>query len=67
MDFYNYSESEIVKNQKTDINAGLGDEEVKKRQAQYGPNEFEQVEHTSLIVKFFNQFKDDNMFTDNEA
>lgn len=57
MDFYNYSESEIVKNQKTDINAGLGDEEVKKRQAQYGPNEFEQVEHTSLIVKFFNQFK----------
>lgn len=57
MDFYNYSESEIVKHQKTDISSGLGEEEVKKRQAEFGPNEFEQVEHTSLIVKFLNQFK----------
>ena len=57
MDFYNYSESEIVKHQKTDISSGLGEEEVKKRQAEFGPNEFEQVEHTSLMVKFLNQFK----------
>lgn len=55
--FYNLTIDEVEKELKTSIKQGLSFEEAKKRLEQYGYNEFEKKNHTSLIVKFFSQFK----------
>ncbi len=55
--YYNYSEKETAAKLQTDLKSGLGTEEAKSRLLKYGPNELAQAPHTSLLVKFFNQFK----------
>lgn len=54
---YHLSAEEIEKELKTSCENGLSDDEVKKRQQQYGLNEFEKKKHTSLLMKFLLQFK----------
>ncbi len=55
--FYNLSFSEVERELSTSLDKGLSAEEVLKRIAKYGYNEFEKKKKKSLIVKFFEQFK----------
>lgn len=59
-DFIAYQESaeSIVSKLQSDVTNGLSDAEVSARQAQYGLNELEAEEKTTLLQKFFAQFKD---------
>ena len=43
---------EVLKKLKTDINNGLSEDEVKKRQLQYGKNKLQEGKKTSFLVKF---------------
>ena len=49
---------EVLKKLKTDINNGLSEDEVKKRQLQYGKNKLQEGKKTSFLVKFISQFND---------
>lgn len=58
MNWFNKSVSEITKELNTNIETGLCEDEVKKRQEKYGFNELEEKKKKSLLVKFLEQFKD---------
>ena len=49
---------EIQRKLRTNIERGLSQEEVIRRREKYGKNELVEKKKTSIIVKFFNQFKD---------
>ena len=49
---------EVEKTLNTDFYKGLSDNEVLKRQNQYGKNELENSKKEGIIVKFFKQFND---------
>lgn len=53
--FYNLDAKIVLENLETSV-LGLTDEEVKKRQAEYGKNVFEESKKTSLVHTFFSQF-----------
>lgn len=57
MNLYNYSESEIARKYSSDLSGGLDAGEADRRLKENGANELAQTEHTSLLVKFLNQFK----------
>lgn len=54
---YNYSIEEVAAELGTDLDSGLSSAEVAKRLERDGFNEIEEGRHTSLFVKFINQFK----------
>ncbi len=54
---YNYSLEELAAELGTDLESGLSSAEVAKRLERDGFNEIEEGRHTSLFVKFINQFK----------
>lgn len=56
--WFNKTVDETILELKTDVQNGLTQEEVKKRQEQYGLNELKAKKKKSLIVKFLEQFKD---------
>lgn len=56
-ELYNKSIEATCSELHTNLDTGLSNEEAQKRLNEYGFNEFEQTKHSSLIVKFFNQFK----------
>ena len=58
MKWFNKSVDEIKNELNTDIDVGLNEEEVKKRQKEDGFNELEEKKKKSLFVKFLEQFKD---------
>ena len=49
---------EVEKTLNTDFHKGLNDNEVLKRQTQYGKNELENSKKEGIIIKFFKQFND---------
>ena len=55
--YFNLSPEEVASALNTDTESGLSPDEVAARHARYGFNEFEKQKHTSLVVKFLNQFK----------
>ncbi len=57
MNYYNCSEKQTAESLHTDIESGLSAAEASRRLSEHGPNELAQTPHTSLIVKFFAQFK----------
>ena len=54
---YNSSVESVCSELHTDISSGLSSTEAAKRLERDGYNEFEESKHTSLLVKFVNQFK----------
>ncbi len=58
MNYFIKSIEETEKELKTDKNYGLTEEEVKRRQEEYGFNKLEGKKKQSLFIKFLNQFKD---------
>lgn len=56
-EMYNLTSDEVCQKLDTNIDEGLSAEEAQRRLSEYGHNEFDEIRHTSLIVKFFNQFK----------
>ena len=56
--WFNLTVKETVKELSTDLEKGLTDEEVKKRQEQYGKNELKAKKKKTLLQKFLEQFKD---------
>jgi P-type Ca2+ transporter type 2C len=57
MNYYNCSEKQTAEELHTDIECGLSAAEASRRLSEHGPNELAQTPHTSLVVKFFAQFK----------
>jgi len=49
---------EVIRRIKTNINHGLNEDEVKKRQLQYGKNKLQEGKKTSFLIKFISQFND---------
>ena len=56
--FHTLTIQETIKKLKTDLDNGLSERDVQARQKLYGKNELVKNKKTSIIVKFFNQFKD---------
>lgn len=56
-EYYNQSVEEIEKELNTSIEDGLSEEEVQKRQEEFGYNEFSKKKHKSILAKFAEQFK----------
>jgi len=58
MNSYKKSAEETEKELFTDKNNGLSENEAEKRLLKFGPNVLSEKKRTSLIVRFFEQFKD---------
>ena len=56
--WHTMTKEEIRKKLSTDFNYGLTEEEVKKRQKEYGENKFQEKKRTNIFVKFLLQFND---------
>ena len=56
--WFNQTSDEVVKALNSDAKKGLSDEEVKKRQEEYGFNELKAKKKKTLFQKFLEQFKD---------
>jgi len=56
--WYNKSVDETINNLSTNLVTGLNDEEISKRQEQYGLNELRAKKKKTLLQKFIAQFKD---------
>src|SRR5690625_4726216 len=57
-DAYRHSKDEAIEKMDTDAQNGLSSEEAERRLEEYGPNEIQESERTSLLQKFIAQFKD---------
>lgn len=55
--YYRSSVGDVVENLATDVESGLTATEAAARLERDGYNEFAKTKHTSLLVKFFSQFK----------
>ena len=58
VNWFGQTVDETIATLKTDVEKGLSQDEVKKRQEQYGLNELKAKKKKSLFVKFLEQFKD---------
>lgn len=58
MNYFIKSAEEVSRELRTDINNGLSEKEVKKRQEECGFNKLEGKKKQSIFIKFLNQFKD---------
>ncbi len=56
--WFNKTSKEVEQELKTDMKAGLKQEEVEQRQEKYGFNELKEEKKKSLFIKFLEQFKD---------
>ncbi|MCD8029130.1 MAG: cation-translocating P-type ATPase [Erysipelotrichaceae bacterium] len=56
--WFNQTKDEVINSLKTDETNGLNDQQVLQNQEKYGLNELKAAKKDSLLVKFFNQFKD---------
>ena len=56
--WFNKTVDETVEQLGTDLEKGLTNDEVKKRQGEYGLNELAAKKKKSTLVKFLEQFKD---------
>ena len=56
--YYSQSISDVVADEKTSIETGLSDDEVKKRLSKYGKNTLTAKKKKSLFMRFIDQFKD---------
>ena len=56
--YHKLSVEDCVKELKTNLKSGLTDAEVQKRLKEYGPNELDEEEQTSLWEKIKEQFED---------
>ena len=56
--WFNKEIEEVEKTLDTNIQSGLKEDEVKKRQEKYGFNELKEEKKKSIFVKFLEQFKD---------
>ena len=56
--YYSQSISDVVADEKTSIETGLSDDEVKKRLSEYGKNTLTAKKKKSLFMRFIDQFKD---------
>ena len=56
--WFNLSVDEVKRKLDTDLDSGLKQEEVSKRQSQYGYNELKAKKKKNLFQKFLEQFKD---------
>ncbi len=56
-EFYNLSADQVAKQLSTDPTHGLDAREVTRRRSESGYNEFTKTRHTTLVGKFFAQFK----------
>lgn len=54
---YQYPAETVAEKLSTNIHTGLSENEARKRLEQNGLNQFNKTKHTSLLVKFLNQFK----------
>ena len=59
-DAHMMTEAQLLKFLAVDLDQGLTEEEVKKRQEKYGKNEFPQEEGKSLLRMILEQFQDGN-------
>lgn len=55
--YFNYSAKEVVEKLGTSASEGLSGDEVKKRLAEYGPNEIKGKKKKPFILMFLSQFK----------
>ena len=58
VNWFGQTVDETIATLKTDVEKGLSQDEVKKRQEQYGLNELKAKKKKILFVKFLEQFKD---------
>lgn len=58
MNWHCKSPAEIAKELSVSLDKGLNDKEVRKRQSKYGKNIIEGKKNKSILLKFFEQFKD---------
>ena len=58
INWFNKTVDETIRELKTDMENGLNVEDVKQRQEKYGLNELKAKKKKSIIIKFFEQFKD---------
>lgn len=56
-DFYRLAVDKVVESVRTDLRAGLGDDEIRKRSVEFGANELKAADRASPWVLFFAQFK----------
>lgn len=55
---FNQSSEKVLKELNADLNQGLTEEQVAKSREKYGYNELAEEEKRSLLMRFFDQFKD---------
>ncbi|QRN86737.1 cation-translocating P-type ATPase [Clostridia bacterium] len=58
MDWYNKNNQDISLECKTDIEQGLNQDEVERRQEKYGLNKLDETKKVSLLSRFLRQMKD---------
>ncbi len=56
-DFYRLAVDKVIESVRTDLRAGLGDDEIRKRSVEFGANELKAADRASPWVLFFAQFK----------
>lgn len=56
--WYTKNIEEVKRNLRTNLNAGLTEEEAKRRNEKYGPNKLKEKKKESLFIKFIKQFND---------
>ena len=52
------SVQEVLRKLRTNINTGLNENEIKRRQLEYGKNKLQEGKKTSLFIRFIKQFND---------
>lgn len=50
--------NEVLQNFQTNLQLGLSDEQIKRRQAEFGLNKLADIKKENIIIKFFKQFND---------
>ena len=58
MNAYTSSTTSVIEELNSNMTTGLSQDQVSERQAKYGPNKLKERKKKSVIVKFFEQFKD---------
>ena len=56
--WHTYKINEVVRNFKTNLEYGLSEEEVKKRQEKYGKNKLKDKKKENIFIRFIKQFND---------
>jgi Ca2+-transporting ATPase len=56
--WHTYKINDVLRNFRTNLNTGLSEEEVKKRQEKYGKNKLKDKKKENLLIRFIKQFND---------